>query len=138
MTPECTIIHLIFHNSLGGGGACPQLPLNGHPFGPGSFFEAGEVQYWLSALSAGLTLTLRQPPFHVSISLTFCQHCPNVGPVPLAQDNNDTALAVIAGLLLVLRLQRWPNNKLTFTTHKNYIQANEVHIINDCIDHKNH
>ena len=40
--------------------------------------------------------------------------------MPLAHDDTDTALAaVIAGLLLVLRLQCWPNIKLTLTTHEN-------------------
>ena len=54
------------------------------------------------------------------ITLTCCQRCPNAGSVPLARDDTDTALAVIASLLLVIRLQRWPNIKLTLTTHENY------------------
>ena len=36
-----------------------------------------------------------------------------VGPVQLSRDDTDTALGVISDLLLVLRLQRWPNIKLT-------------------------
>ena len=37
----------------------------------------------------------------------------------VARNDTDTALAVIAGLSLVLRLQRWPNIKLALTTHEN-------------------
>ena len=61
----------------------------------------------------------------------------------LAQDDTDTALEVIAGLLLVLRLQHWPNIKLTLPKHEKKIifkiEPIEYAInVYDYIDHKNH